>query len=441
MLPASLWAKCVCFTIAVVVIALEGDGSEAEQSGVPSTEAKDVVFTRDVAPILAGTCLQCHGAEKKGQLDLRTRETSIRGGENGTAVAPGDAENSLLFDYVSNHEMPPKQPLSAKQVEVIKNWINDGAYFPTEPLDPFTKTTPQRAGYDWWALQPLADPSPPTPAGLPSAWQRSAIDRFVFAKLRENDLLPSAPADPRTLVRRATYDLTGLPPTPEAVDTFVAECATETGTSDDVGQRCYEALIDRLLASKNYGEHWGRHWLDMVRFGESNGYERNVIITNAWPYRDYVIQSLNDDKPFDRFIVEQLAGDVVGPYDPEVAVGTTFLVCGPYDNVGNQDPVQAAQIRADAIDEMIRATTTAFLGLTVGCSRCHDHKFDPISQRDYYSLYATLAGVRHGGRAIQTQHNKTVQQRIATIEAQLAEVDRQLGMCQQSETTTIWKLV
>ena len=182
-----------------------------------------------------------------------------------------------------------------------------------------------------------------------------------------------------------SYDLTGLPPTPEETAAFV---------SDD-SPNAYERLVDRLLASPRYGEQWGRHWLDVARFGESTGYEVNHLIDNAWPYRDYVIRSFNEDKPFDRLVVEQLAGDAIGPGDPAVEVALTFLVCGPFDIVGNADPVQAAQIRADTVDEMIRATGEAFLGLTVGCARCHDHKFDPIKQRDYYSLYATFAGVYH----------------------------------------------
>src|SRR6476659_2076619 len=173
---------------------------------------------------------------------------------------------------------------------------------------------------------------------------------------------------------RATYDLTGLPPTPEEVAAFVA----------DTSPTAYEALIDRLLASPRYGEQWGRHWLDVVRFGESTGYEINHLIENAWPYRDYIIRSFNEDKPFDRLVVEQLAGDAIGPGDPAIEVALTFLVCGPFDIVGNADAVQAAQIRADTVDEMIRGTSEAFLGLTIGCARCHDHKCDPIKQRDYY---------------------------------------------------------
>jgi hypothetical protein len=199
------------------------------------------------------------------------------------------------------------------------------------------------------------------------------------------------------LIRRATYDLIGLPPSPQEVEAFVS----------DSNPQAYQKLIDRLLESHHYGERWGRHWLDVVRFGESNGYERNVVINDLWPFRDYVIRSLNEDKPFDQFMREHLAGDVFGKDDPRVAIGTAFLVAGPYDDVGNQDPVQAAQIRANTLDEIINATGQAFLGMTLGCARCHDHKFDPITQQDYYGLYATFAGVRHGAVPLATREARS----------------------------------
>lgn len=411
---------CVC-SIILLAAAVVAESRAAERDEVVAKR-----FSDDVAPILVGSCLECHGAERQGGLDLRTRATAIKGGENGAALVPGDPDDSLLFDYVSNHEMPPKHPLDETQIAVVKRWIEDGAYYPEQPLDPFARTTKHRAGRDWWALRPLVAPKLPEVDGLPPAWQGNAIDRFVFEKLQAEKLSPSAPADPRTLIRRATFDLIGLPPTPEEVEDFVAKCAQETGDSKSVGPQAYAALLDRLLASERYGEHWGRHWLDVVRFGESNGFEKNVITTNAWPFRDYIIRSLNADKPFDRLIKEHLAGDVLAPRDPDVAVGTAFLVCGPYDNVNNQDPVQREQIRADTIDEMIRATSDAFLGLTVGCSRCHDHKFDPISQHDYYSLYATFAGVHHGERAIPRQQDEETKRRISAIEAELAKRESRL---------------
>jgi len=360
-------------------------------------------FHDRVEPILIGRCLECHGSERKGELDLRTEATAIEGGESGTCIEPGSPDESLLFEYVAGEQMPPEKPLAADEIADLKKWIAEGAFFPSEPLDPFSISTEHRAGFDWWSLRPLAAAAPPTPEGLPAAWSENPIDRFVYAKLVEKGLQNSAPAEPRTLVRRVTYDVIGLPPTPVEVADFLAECLAETGSADRVGEQAYAALVDRLLASPRYGEHWGRHWLDVVRFGESTGFERNVIINNAWPFRDYVIRSWNDDKPFNQFVVEHLAGDKIAKGDPQTEVGVTFLVCGPYDNVGNSDPIQVAQIRANTVDEMIRATGETFLGLTVGCARCHNHKFDPVKQEDYYSLYATLGGVFHGSRVVATE--------------------------------------
>ncbi|MHC4995757.1 MAG: DUF1553 domain-containing protein, partial [Planctomycetota bacterium] len=235
-------------------------------------------------------------------------------------------------------------------------------------------------------------PAPKLAANAPRGWRANPIDRFVYAKLAEADLAPNTPADRVTLLRRVTYDLTGLPPTPGEAAAFLADDSPDA----------YEKVVDRLLASPRYGERWGRHWLDVVRFGESVGFEQNYILDNAWPFRDYVIDSFNADKPFDRFITEHLAGDVVGKGDPSAEIGTAFLVVGPWDTVGNQDAVQKAQIRANTLDEIIRATGEAFLGVTIGCARCHDHKFDPIRQEDYYQMYATFAGVKHASRVVAT---------------------------------------
>jgi hypothetical protein len=296
----------------------------------------------------------------------------------------------------------------------------------------------------WWSLRPLAASEPPSD-GIPAAWSANPIDRFIYARLAAAGLQPNPPVDRCTLIRRVSYSLTGLPPSPEEVDEFLHDDSPDA----------YERLVDRLLASPRYGEHWGRHWLDVVRFGESTGFEVNHVIDNAWPFRDYVIRSLNEDKPFDQMVIEHLAGDAVGPGDPNVEVGLTFLVCGPLDIVGNADAAQAAQIRADTVDEIIRATSEAFLGLTVGCARCHDHKFDPISQRDYYQLYATFAGVYHDDRGVapadvqrereaklaplESQKKPLVEKKksleatnkagpeIAELERQIADLDRQIA--------------
>ena len=350
-----------------------------------------VDFATHVVPILRENCLTCHKpGNAKGEVSLATID-DLAANE---FVLPGQPDNSYLLELVTSSggekpEMPKEgEPLSARQVAVLTQWVSEGAKWPKG----LVIREASQADKSWWSLQPLADIRPPELSDAPAAWSKSPVDRFVYVKLQEQGLLPSPPSDRRTLIRRATYDLTGLPPSPAEVDDFVKDESADA----------YERLIDRLLASPRYGERWGRHWLDVVRFGESRGFERNEIINNAWPFRDYVIRSLNNDKPFDQLAREHLAGDILGKDDPAVEIGTTFLVCGPYDDVGNQDAQQAAQIRANTIDEIIRGTTEAFLGLTVGCARCHDHKFDPILQEDYYALYSTFAGVEHGSRVIAT---------------------------------------
>ena len=352
----------------------------------------EIDFEQTVAPILERRCLGCHSPNiRKGDFSLASAEEALDLGY----LVPGDSEGSYLLELVAPGAggepplMPAEgDPLSEAEVDALRRWIDEGATWPADRV----LREASLADQSWWSLQPLADGEPPQADGAPTAWSEHPIDRFVWAKLAEEGLAPNPPADRRTLIRRATYDLIGLPPSPEEVDAFLG----------DESPRAYERLIERLLDSPHYGERWGRHWLDVVRFGESRGFERNEIITNLWPFRDYVIRSLNEDRSFRELIREHLAADVVAGDDPERAVGAAFLVCGPYDDVGNSDPVQAAQIRANTIDEMIRAASEAFLGLTVGCARCHDHKFDPITQQDYYGLYATFAGVRHGARPIES---------------------------------------
>ncbi|QDT93821.1 DUF1553 domain-containing protein [Gimesia algae] len=375
-----------------------------------------VDFGNEIAPLLVNHCIRCHNpGNEKGDLSLATLQSIKDAGY----LTPGKPEESYLLDVV--HTSPdtgkaamPKEgpPLAKEQVALLTRWVKEGAAWP----DSLILQEKSKADLSWWSLQPLANAVPPESKAAPDHWQNSPIDQFIFAKLQEKNLKPSLRATKRELIRRATYNLTGLPPSPEEVAAFEKDPAPDA----------YERLIDRLLDSPRYGEHWGRHWLDVVRFGESNGFERNVIIDNVWPFRDYIIRSFNADKPFDQMVIEHLAGDVIGKNDPDVVVGSTFLVCGPYDNVGNQDPVQAAQIRANTIDDMIRTTGEAFLGLTVGCSRCHNHKFDPIKQQDYYSLYATFAGVRHGSRVIASPEDRQEQlQKRQPLQKEKAELLKQ----------------
>lgn len=358
-----------------------------------------MLFTRKVAPILSAKCVSCHrSGNLKGGFNLTTRVLLLKGGDGGAVVVPGNAAESLLYTRAISQdgqppEMPAKgEPLSPTEAAALKEWITAGAPWP----DGVVLKEKAKADANFWSLQPIAESQPPAAVEAPPGWSSNPIDRFIIAGLRHRGLPPNPPANARAFIRRATYDLTGLPPTPEEVAGFVEECGA--GLPDAAVER----LVDRLLSRPQYGERWGRHWLDVIRFGESRGYERNEIIRNLWPFRDYVIKSFNDDKPFDRLILEHLAGDVVGKDQPEVEVGSAFLVAGPYDDVGNQDAAAAAQIRADQIDEMIRATGEAFLGLTLGCARCHDHKFDPLLASDYYAMYATFAGTVHGQREVAT---------------------------------------
>ena len=378
-------------------------------------------FEQKIRPVLAEHCYECHSAraEKlKGGLYLDTRAGWQKGGDGGEAViVPGKPEASSFIHAVRHDDadlaMPPKKPkLPEAVIADLVAWVKMGA---PDPRDGAVQT--KRADKaTWWSLQPLAQPVPPHPPGLPDAWQEHAIDRFIFAGLAQKKLAPNPPADPRSLIRRMTYDLTGLPPTAAEVEAFQREAISNR-------QSAISNLIERLLASPHYGEHWGRHWLDVVRFGESRGFERNQIIENAWPFRDYVIRSINEDKPFDRFIVEHLAGDVIGKNDPSVEVGTAFLVAGPYDDVGNQDPVAAANIRAATLDDPITATASAFLGLTVNCARCHHHKFDPIPTEDYYRMRAAFEGVKHGERALASAEDR---RRLAEAEAPLKKEEQEL---------------
>ncbi|MEX0675801.1 MAG: PSD1 and planctomycete cytochrome C domain-containing protein [Pirellulales bacterium] len=346
-------------------------------------------FRRSVAPVFERHCVRCHsGDEPKGGLDLTTEKRALAGGESGAAIEPGKPDESLLVEYISGEtpQMPKDAaPLSADQVAAIRRWIAEGARWPEGLVLADKKTV----DVNWWSLAPLAQVQVPR---IEDPWVRTAVDAFILARLREHGLAPSAEADRRTLVRRLTFDLHGLPPAPAEIDAFV----------NDASDEAYANLVDRLLASPRYGERWGRHWLDVVHFGESHGYDKDKPRPSAWPYRDWVIRSLNVDKPYDRFVAEQIAGDVLWPLDPEATVATGFIAAGPWDFVGHAElregTVDKDIARSNDRDDMVAGAMSTFLSLTVHCARCHDHKFDPIRQADYYALQAVFAGVDRADR-------------------------------------------
>jgi len=330
----------------------------ASSSALAADPADIAFFEEKIRPVLVEHCYSCHSAEAKklkGNLYLDSKAGWEKGGDSGEPVIiPGKPEASLLIRTCTASRSGHGD--AAEEAEVARcghrQFGDLGKMGAPDPRDG-ARIEAKRGDKSWWSLLP-------NQTDLNTAGD---IDDFVTAKLKEKGLDFNPPADRRALIRRVTYDLHGLPPTPEEVEAFVKDCQTNTRANKD--------LVDRLLASPRYGERWGRHWLDVIRFGESNGFERNVVIDDLWPFRDYVIRSINDDKPFNQFIIEHLAGDVIGKDKPQVEVGSAFLVAGPYDDVGNQDKVAQANIRAATLDDMITATSGAFLGLTINCARCH----------------------------------------------------------------------
>jgi hypothetical protein len=359
-----------------------------------SVRADDKAFFLErVTPVLRQRCLPCHNSQKtKGGLNLTTRDRLVKGGDTGPAVVPGDAARSLLVEMIDGPEpRMPKQgkPLKTEEVAALRRWIDAGVPWPKGLVLVEDKPAP-RVGPDWWSLRQLNRSA--LPAIRDRSWVRTPIDVFILATLEAKGLRPSPPADRRTLIRRVTYTLHGLPPTPAEIDAFLADQSSEA----------YEKLIDRLLASPRYGERWGRHWLDVVHYGDTQGYDKDKRRDHAWPYRDYVIRSFNSDKLYSRFIREQVAGDVLFPGDPNGVIGTGFIAAGPWDFVGHvelrEGTVEKEKTRLLDRDDMVANTISTFLSLTVHCARCHDHKFDPIPKRDYYRLQAVFAGVDRGDR-------------------------------------------
>jgi len=411
-------------------------------------DPNDEFFEKQIRPLLVEHCQSCHGEKKQeGGLRLTSRELLLKGGETGQAVIPGKPTESLLIKaigYLGERKMPPKQKLGDADIVKLTRWVAQGAPWPesaTTPKESGAGTGP--GGYavtpkqqNWWAFQPVKQAPPPSVKNSP--WLRGEIDPFILAELEAREMSPSPPADRHVWLRRVTFDLTGLPPTPEEVDTFVA----------DNSDQAFDRVVDRLLGSPAYGQRWARHWLDVVRYADYHDGDpkaRNPVCEplEAWRYRDWVVESLNRDLPYDQFITHQIAGDLLPAPDGQQPytdglIATTFLVNGAWIAAM---PIKRKMV-SDMVDDQIDTVGKAFLGLTLGCSRCHDHKFDPLAQTDYYALagifYSTRMlkelGTKGGEITLQRRplvpqdvvekHNQQVQQ-IAEVTAKLAELDKQ----------------
>ena len=371
------------FPLAVVVFLTAGYALFAD--------APTVSFSQDIFPILEENCLRCHGGARTSDLDLRSRESALKGGLLGAAIVPGNAAASRLFRRVSGQEkpsMPPDGSLGEEKINVLRAWIEQGAKWDTQapaggnrPVPPTPEHGKLRerviteADRQWWAFQkPLR---PEVPSVGDRRWNAHPIDAFVRRELEKRGLQPGPPAGKRTMIRRAYLDLIGLLPTPEEVAAFVG----------DPSPNAFEKVIDQLLRSPHYGERWGRHWLDVARYADSAGYEYDYAYPNAWRYRDYVIRTFNEDKPYNRFVMEQLAGDELDETTSDSLIATGFNRVGPRVGFREKDN---PQLRYDYLDDMIGTTGQAFMALTMQCARCHDHKFDPISQMDYYRMTAVF---------------------------------------------------
>ncbi len=368
-------------------------------------DADSQFFESKIRPVLADKCYSCHSETSKklkGDLKVDSLATLLKGGESGPSIVPGHPEKSRLIEAVGygnvDLQMPPKAKLPEAQIADLAEWVRRGAPWPGQAAgvagSPSTgaPTAPAIAAFDLqkrkadhWAWQPVK--MPPVPAVTDPNWPLSPIDRFVLAKLEENHLRPAATADRRTLIRRAYFDLVGLPPSPADVEAFVHDAAPDA----------FERLVDRLLASPQYGERWGRHWLDLVRYAESYGHEFDYPIRNAWRYRDYVIRAFNQDLPYNQFVTEQIAGDLLPHPRFDAGLGTNESIVGTgFWYLGEQvhAPTDVRQHQADRIDNQVDTFGKAFLGLTLGCARCHDHKFDAISQKDVYGLWGFCQSTR-----------------------------------------------
>ena len=358
-------------------------GAEPDAAGIEFFEAS-------IRPLLVAQCYECHAAdESNGGLRLDCREFVLKGGDTGPALHPGEPDKSLLIEAVryknADLQMPPKNALSPAEVAALEKWVTMGAPDPRDSVPVKRVSGPSgmsiEEGKQFWSFKAITDPAIPQVEA--PGWLQTPIDAFVRSKLEAKSLTPAPRADKRTLIRRVTFDLVGLPPTPEEIDSFLADQSPDA----------LEKVVDRLLGSPGYGVRWGRHWLDVARYADSNGLDENLAFGNAWRYRDYVVDAFNNDKPFNRFLTEQLAGDQIPDANQESRSATGFLVLGA-KVLAEPD---REKLFMDTIDEQLDTTGKAFLGMTLGCVRCHDHKFDPIKQTDYYGLAAIFKSTKTFG--------------------------------------------
>ncbi len=372
--------------------------ARAEESGLPPSAARKVAYDADVRPLLEARCGSCHGPKtQKGGLRLDRRDSAVREGDEESPVLPGRGAESLLVKLAAGLDpdriMPPKGVrLTAEEVGLLRAWIDQGAEWSG------ARVVDDRR--DWWSLRPLLKPVVPGVTGDDAHRVRGPVDAFVLDRLHRQGLRFSSEANRRTLIRRVTFDLIGLPPTPAEIAAFVGDPAPDA----------YERLVDRLLASPHYGERWARHWLDVAHYGDTHGYDKDQIRPNAWPYRDYVVRALNADLPYGRFVRQQVAGDALESGDPDGVVALGFLAAGPWDLIGHAEvpetKVDGKIARHLDRDDMVATTLNTVCGLTVQCAQCHDHKFDPVPQGDYYRLQAVFAAVDRADRPFYTDANE-----------------------------------
>ena len=361
--------------------------ARAEPPAKPFTPEALAFYDKEVLPILKSNCFKCHLEGKiKGKFSLATREAILKGGDIGPAVSLEKPDTSNLLkavNYKEGLEMPPSGKLKPEQIDVLTRWVKAGLPMKDQAIAIAPKHEPKGGvvtaeSRNYWAYKPVRRPA--LPKTKDADWLVNPIDAFILAKLEDKGLAPATLADRVALIRRLYYNLIGLPPKPEEVDAFV----------NDRSRNAYEKLIDKLLESSHYGEKWGRHWLDVVRYGETNGYERDNPKPFVWKYRDYVIRSFNSDKPYDQFVREQIAGDEMPGYNPDAVIATGYYRLGLWDD----EPADPLQAMFDDYDDIVATTSQTFLGMTMNCARCHDHKIDPIPQKDYYSMLAFFRDIR-----------------------------------------------